>query len=152
MGISKLVCTNKKAYHDYEIVETFEAGLVLEGTEVKSLREGRANLKDSFARVEDGEVYLYNAHISEYKFGTHYNHKPDRKRKLLLKRAEINRLAGKVAQRGFTIIPLRIYFNERGWAKVEIALARGKRKYEKKEVIKQRDIEREVAREMKRYR
>src|SRR3990167_2249404 len=125
------VVTNRKAYHDYFIEETFEAGLVLRGTEVKSLREGRVNLKDSFARVEREELFLYNCHISPYSHGNISNHDPTRTRKLLLRKGEIEKLIGKTQQKGMTLIPLKIYF-KRGWAKVELALAKGKKLYDKR--------------------
>ncbi|NPA38849.1 MAG: SsrA-binding protein SmpB [Thermodesulfobacteria bacterium] len=146
----KIVCTNKKAYHLYHIEETYEAGIQLLGCEVKSLRMGRANLKDSFARIVDGEVYLYNFHISPYPHSREaQNIDPTRTRKLLLKKSEIKRLAGKVQQKGYTLIPLKVYFNDRGWAKVELALAKGKKIYDRREDIKRRDIEREMGRKYK---
>lgn len=146
----KNVCVNRKARHEYQILETFEAGMELVGTEVKSLREGRASLVDSYAAVEEGEVYLHEANISIYPLGTYANHEPRRKRKLLLKKREIKRLAGKAAEKGLTIIPLRIYFKG-PWAKVEIALARGKRLHDKRETIKKRTVEREMERAVKEY-
>lgn len=139
-----IVATNRKAWHDYLILETFEAGLVLVGTEVKSLREGRANLKDSFARIKNAEAYLYNAHISPYGQAGPNNHDPTRTRKLLLHRQEINKLIGRVAEKGLTLIPLKLYF-KRGKAKVELALARGKKLYDKREVLRARVHEREIA-------
>lgn len=146
-----LVATNRKAWHDYLILENLEAGLVLVGTEVKSLREGRANLKDSFARIKNGEAYLYNAHISPYGQAGPNNHDPTRTRKLLLHRQEINRLIGRVAEKGLTLIPLKLYF-KRGKAKVELALARGKKLYDKREKLKARVHEREIARAFKKRR
>jgi SsrA-binding protein len=144
----RVVCRNKRAGYDYEIFETFEAGIALQGTEVKSLREGRANLQDSYAKVKGGEVYLVDAHISPYSHGNISNHEPKRERKLLLHKREIRRLAGKVQERGFTLIPTKIYF-KRGMAKVEIGLARGKKLYDKRAEIKRRDEKRELLRELK---
>jgi SsrA-binding protein len=146
----KLVCQNRKAFHDYEIVETIEAGLVLVGTEVKSLRDGRANLKDSYARIKRGEAFLYGLHISAYTHAYYDNHDPERVRKLLLHRQEIKRLLGKTQEKGFALIPLKIYFKE-GKAKVEIALARGKKAYDKRESLKRKEETRELDRARKRY-
>ncbi|HAK96909.1 MAG TPA: SsrA-binding protein [Planctomycetes bacterium] len=140
---------NKKAYHNFEITDKLEAGLVLQGTEVKSLREGNVSMGDSFVRVFGEELFLVNLHIAEYKQGGFANHDPMRKRKLLLHRREIKRLSGKVRERGFTMVPLRIYFNERGIAKVELGLCRGKRQYDKREAIRKRDQAREASREMR---
>src|SRR5574339_623700 len=122
----KVVATNRKAYHDYFIEEKLEAGVMLRGTEVKSLRDGRVNLQDSYASVDDGEVYLHHCHISPYSHGNIMNHDPLRARKLLLHRKEINKLIGKTQQQGLTLIPLRIYFSKRGRAKIELTLAKGK--------------------------
>jgi len=141
----RLVCQNKKAYHDYEILETFEAGMVLLGTEVKSLRDGRANLKDSYAKVRKGEVFLYGLHISPYTHATYDNHDPERVRKLLLHNFEIKRILGKTQEKGFALIPLKIYFSK-GLAKVELALARGKKDYDKRESIKRKEENREMER------
>jgi SsrA-binding protein len=141
----KIICTNKQARFDYHLEDRYEAGLVLQGTEVKSLRDGRANLKDSYAVVDGGEVYLYNCHISPYPNGGYANHEPQRVRKVLLHRKEIRRLVGKTQERGLTLIPLRLYFL-RGKAKVELALARGKKQYDKREDMKQRDADREIER------
>uniref|UniRef100_A0A7C4GLR1 SsrA-binding protein n=1 Tax=Fervidobacterium thailandense TaxID=1008305 RepID=A0A7C4GLR1_9BACT len=145
----KLIATNKKAYTDYTIVETYEAGIVLVGTEVKSLREHGASFKDSFCRIKDGEIFLLNLHIPPYKFGNIYNHDPERPRKLLLHRKEIDRLWGKVRQEGYTIIPTKIYFNDRGIVKVEIAVARGKKAYDKREEIRKREVERKIREHLK---
>jgi len=145
----KVVCTNRKARHDYEIVETYEAGIVLTGTEVKSLREGRANLKDSYAKIKDGEIFLLNAHISPYVYGNVNNHDPERQRKLLMHKREIMRLLGKVKERGYTLVPLSIYFDKNNRAKVELALAKGKSSYDKRESIKRRDEKRIEAYERK---
>ncbi|HLL66292.1 MAG TPA: SsrA-binding protein SmpB [Micromonosporaceae bacterium] len=140
----KLVASNRKAYHDYAISDTYEAGMALTGTEVKSLRASRASLVDAFAQVSDGEVYLHGMHIPEYKMGTWTNHEPRRVRKLLLKRIEIDKLMGKVRESGLTLIPLSVYFSD-GWAKVEIGLARGKRTYDKRQDLAKRDADREIA-------
>ncbi len=144
----KIIATNKKAYHDYHIEETYEAGMLLKGTEVKSLREGRANLKDSFARVENNEIFLYNCHISPYSHGNIANHDPLRTRKLLMHKGEIQRLMGKMILKGYTLLPLKIYFkNEK--AKMELALAKGKKQYDKREDIKKRDAAREMEKAFK---
>ena len=145
----KVVATNRKAFHDYAIQEKLEAGIVLKGTEVKSLREGRVNLRDSYASVNHGEVVLHHCHISPYNHGNIMNHDPLRPRKLLLHRREISKLLGKTQQQGLTLIPLRIYFSSRGKAKVEIALAKGKKQYDRREAIKAREAGREVERAMK---
>lgn len=141
----KLVAQNRKARHDYHIDETFEAGLVLTGTEVKSLRAGRANLTDAYAVIIDGEAYLQNAHIPEYSHGTWTNHAARRTRKLLLHRKQIDRLAAATQEKGLTIVPLSLYFSN-GLAKVEIALARGKKLYDKRQAIAKREAERDAAR------
>ncbi len=141
----RLVCQNKKAYHDYEIMETLEAGMVLLGTEVKSLREGRANLKDSYARIRKGEVFLIGLHISPYSHASYENHDPERERKLLVHNYEIRRLLGKTQEKGFSLIPLKIYFSG-ARAKVELALARGKKLYDKRESIKRKEGLRELDR------
>jgi SsrA-binding protein len=144
----KVVCQNRKAYHDYHIEETLEAGVALSGTEVKSLREGKANVKDSYVIIKDNEIFLLNCHISPYSHGNMMNHDPLRTRKLLLHRKEINRLRGKTAIRGFTLVPLKIYFKG-PFAKIEIALARGKKLFEKRETIKEKEVRREIARAIK---
>ncbi len=145
----KTICTNKKAYHDYHIEDKYEAGIVLTGTEVKSLRDGNGNLKDSYAKIKDGELYLINAHISPYSYGNIFNHDPKRDRKLLMHKREINRLLGKVSERGFTIVPLALYFNKKNKVKVELGLAKGKTLYDKREAIKRRDEKRLAEREMR---
>jgi len=145
---AKIIAHNRKARHDYEILDTYEAGIALQGTEVKALREGRANLKDSYARVENSEVFLYNAHISEYTQGNRFNHEPERRRKLLLHKYEINRLRGRVEERGLTLIPLKLYF-KKGKAKVEIGIARGKKHFDKRRDIAERDARRDMEREFK---
>jgi SsrA-binding protein len=139
----KVVASNRKARHDYAILDTYEAGVALTGTEVKSLRAGRASLVDAFAQVSNGEVFLYGMHIPEYAQGTWTNHEPRRTRKLLLKRIEIDRLVGKVQESGLTLVPLAVYFSD-GWAKVEIGLARGKRSYDKRQDLAKRDADREI--------
>lgn len=141
----KTVAVNRKARHDYFIEETHEAGLVLKGTEIKSIRANRVNLRDSYAIIRDGEVWLINAHIAPYPQAGHEQHDPRRDRKLLLKRYEISRLLGKIQARGYTLVPLRLYLKN-GWAKVELALARGKRQYDKREAIAKREAEREMER------
>jgi SsrA-binding protein len=141
----KVVASNRKARHDYTILDTYEAGMALTGTEVKSLRAGRANLVDAFAEVRQGEVFLLNMHIPEYVQGTWTNHEPRRVRKLLLKRLEIDKLQGKVRETGNTIVPLSVYFHD-GWAKVELGLAKGKRSYDKRQDLAKRDADREIAR------
>ena len=145
----KVVATNRKAFHDYHIEERLEAGIVLKGTEVKSLREGQVNLKDSYASVDHGELVLHHCHISPYSHGNIMNHDPVRPRKLLLHRKEINKLLGKTQQKGLTLVPLRIYFSPRGLAKVELALAKGKKQYDRREAIKAREVGREVERAIK---
>lgn len=145
----KVVATNRKAFHDYFIEDKFEAGIVLQGTEVKSLREGRVNLQDSYASVREGEMFLHNCHVSPYSHGNIMNHDPTRVRKLLLHKTEINKLLGKTQQKGLTLIPLRIYFSKRGHAKVELGLAKGKKLYDRRESIKAREAGREVQRAIK---
>ena len=142
-GGRKIIAQNKKARHDYSILDVYEAGVVLTGTEVKSLRLGRASLVDGFATIDDGEIYLRNVHIPEYTHGTWTNHEPRRTRKLLLHRGEILRLIGKTKESGLTLVPLSIYFAA-GKVKVEIALARGKRSYDKRQDLARRDADREV--------
>lgn len=144
----KIVAQNRKAFHDYSIEETIEAGIVLTGTEVKSLREGKANLKDSYVLIKDEEVLLLNCHISPYTHGNIMNHDPVRTRKLLLHKKEIARIQAKALQKGYSLIPLKIYFKE-SRAKVEIGLARGKKMYEKRDSIKKREADREIERAMK---
>jgi len=143
----KVVATNKKAHHDYTILKTYEAGLVLAGTEVKSLREGRVSLVDAFAQEHEGELMLHGLHIAEYGYGTWTNHAPRRIRKLLLHRVEIDRILVKLHEGGVTLVPLSLYFAD-GWAKVELGLARGKRSYDKRQTLAERDANREIAREL----
>ncbi len=149
MSGKKIICVNKKARFSYFIEAKYEAGLVLKGTEVKSLREGRANLKESYAKLNDeGEVFLYNCHISPYSHGNRLNHDPTRPRKLLLHKREIRKLVGKVAERGYTLVPLRLYFI-RGRAKLELGLGKGKKLHDKRQAMKQRDDSREMERAFK---
>jgi SsrA-binding protein len=145
---TKIIAVNKRARFDYHISETFEAGLVLQGTEVKSLRDGRVNLQDAYADVQNGEVFLLQAHINQYEQGNRFNHDPVRPRKLLLHKQEIKRLIGKTQEKGLTLIPTRMYFN-RGKAKVELGLAKGKKQYDKREDLKRRTAERDIARAMR---
>ena len=147
----KLIASNKKARHDYSIVDVYEAGIALMGTEVKSLRAGRASLVDSFAQERDGEIFLYGLHIPEYAMGTWTNHEPRRTRKLLQRREEIRRLLGKLKESGLTLVPLSLYFSD-GWAKVELGLARGKKDYDKRQTLAKRDADREISRAMGRRR
>lgn len=137
------VAENRKAFHDYHILETFEAGIALLGTEVKAIREGRVNLRDSFASVDDGEVYLHNVNISPYSHRGYADHEPLRRRKLLLHKDEIRKLIGRTVEKGLTLVPLRMYF-KKGRVKVAVSLARGKKEYDKRETIKRRDAERET--------
>ena len=142
------VAVNRRARHDFTVEETVEAGLVLTGSEVKALRDGKANLKDGFGRIERGEAWLWNVHISPYDPAAQFGHEPTRARKLLLNRGEIARLHGKVKERGITLIPLRLYFKN-GRAKVEIGLARGKKRYDKRAALREREVSRELDRAMK---
>ncbi|SRR5712692_4121076 len=144
----KVICVNRKARYDYSIIETYEAGVVLQGSEVKSLRDGKVNLKDSYARILKGEAFLLNTHISPYSAASQFNHEPTRTRKLLLHKQEIRRLTGKVKERGLTLIPLRLYFKN-GKAKVELGLAQGKKLYDKRETLRQKAAQREVERSLK---
>ena len=137
------IAENRKAFHDYHLLETFEAGIVLLGTEVKAIREGRVNLRDSFARVEDGEVFLYNVNISPYSHRGYADHEPLRRRKLLLHRDEIRKLIGKTVEKGMTLIPVRLYY-KKGRVKVAVSLAKGKKEYDKRETIKRREADRET--------
>ncbi len=145
----KIVTENRKARHNYHIEEQIEAGMVLLGTEVKSLRSGHANLKDAYGRIKNGEMYIYQMHISPYPFAYYDNHDPLRPRKLLLNKSELKRMIAKIKAKGFSVIPLRVYFKN-GKAKITISLARGKRKYDKRESIKNREMKREIDRAKKR--
>ena len=140
----QLAAENRKARHDYHLLETFEAGLVLRGTEIKAIREGRANLRESYCRLNGGEAFLLNAHIGQYSHGGSASHDPLRPRKLLLHRTELNKLLGKTTERGLTIVPIKLFFNRKGKAKLEIALARGKKTIDKRETIRRREAERET--------
>jgi SsrA-binding protein len=146
---NRIVAENRKARFSYEVVDTFEAGLVLTGTEVKSLREGHANIQESYASVEGGEIWLINSHLPEYLQGNRFNHDPRRRRKLLLNKKEMSRLAQAVEREGMTMVPLKIYFNDRGRAKLLLAVARGKKLHDKRETEKQRDWNREKSRLLK---
>jgi SsrA-binding protein len=149
----KVVCQNKKAYHEYFIDATYEAGMVLSGPEVKSLRAGKANLKDGYAKIDErGEVMLHNVHISFYTFATHNPNEPLRVRKLLLQKKEIRKLIGKLKEKGLALIPLKIYFKGNGKAKVELGLARGKRQYDKRASLKEKQSDRELQRVMRKDR
>ncbi len=141
----KVIASNRKARHDYAILDTYEAGMVLTGTEVKSLRLGRASLVDAFGHEKDGALYLHGLHIPEYAQGTWTNHEPRRVRKLLLNKAEIRKVLGKLGDDGVTLVPLSLYFND-GWAKVEIAIAKGKKSYDKRQDLAKRDAQREITR------
>src|SRR5690606_31736530 len=149
-GQVKVVATNRRARHDYSIVDTYEAGLVLLGSEVKSLRAGRMELKDSYAVIDNGEAYLVGAHIAPHDFAHEGAHDPERRRKLLMHKSEISRLAGILAEKGLTLVPLQVYFKD-GKAKIELGLAKGKRTYDKRETLKRREAEREMDRLIKRH-
>jgi SsrA-binding protein len=146
-GGIKIITTNRKAYHDYHVEDTIEAGIVLTGSEVKSIAAGKASLTDAYCRVDDGEMWVQNMHIAPYENAGYAQHEPRRKRKLLLHKWEIERLRGKAEQKGYTLIPLKLYFRN-GKAKLEIGLVKGKRQYDKRETIKRKDIEREMQREL----
>src|SRR4030043_1505242 len=145
---SSVITVNRKAYHDYHIQETLEAGIVLKGSEIKSIREGKVNLSDAYAKPENGELWLYKSHIASYDAASYNPHEPTRPRKLLLHRKDINTLAGKVVQKGLTLVPLKLYIKH-GVAKLELGVARGKKLYDKKEAIARRDADREMERAMK---
>ncbi len=148
---ARLIAKNKKAFFNYEIIEAYETGIALLGTEVKSVREGRISLKESYAEVKDGEVFLVNCHISPYEAANRFNHDPLREKKLLLHKREIKRLSGKIREKGLTLVPTKILINEKGRVKVEIGLAKGKRAYQKRDVIRERDRDREMRAEMKKW-
>lgn len=145
----KIIAVNRKARHDYDILETIEGGLVLTGTEIKSIRDGRANIRDAFARPEGGELWLYNAHIAQYGSGNRYNHEPTRPRKLLLHRDQIDRLIGKIQEKGLSLVPLKLYIKGHK-AKIELALAKGRKLYDKRRSIAEKDAERQMQRMMRR--
>ena len=147
--MSKSIVTNHKAYRDYEVLESFECGIELKGSEVKSLRAASVNLNDSFARVDKLEVFLYNAHVSHYAQASYLNVDTDRVRRLLLHKGQIEKIAGRLAQKGFTLVPLKMYFNDRGFVKVELGLCKGKKLYDKRENIKRRETDIEMRRAMK---
>ena len=146
----KVISTNRKAFHDFLIVDKFIAGLVLTGTEIKSIRAGQINLKDSFAKIEKGEVFLYNCHISKFEQGNRYNHEPERTRKLLLNKKEILKMEGKIKKEGYTIVPLEVFLT-RGYAKLEIGLAKGKKLYDKREDLTKKTQNRDIQRKLKNY-
>ena len=148
--MSKTVTVNKKAFHDFNIIEKYTAGIVLFGTEIKSVRKGAVNLKDSFAKIEDGVVWLYSCHISPYEQGNRYNKEPERKRKLLLNKKEILKMSGKIKKEGYTIIPLSMFLGDGGFAKLEIALAKGKKLFDKRDDIAKKTQTRDMQRAMKR--
>ncbi|SDW46962.1 SsrA-binding protein [Marininema mesophilum] len=147
-GGAKVVARNKKALHDYHIEDTFEAGIVLTGTEIKSIRQGRVNIQDSYALLDKGEVYLINLHISPFEQGNRFNQDPTRTRKLLMHKAEINKLIGLIKQKGFTLVPLDVHLRN-GYAKIKLALAKGKKLHDKRQTIAKRDAQREIQRQLK---
>ncbi len=149
MDVNKIVVNNRKAYHNYEILEEYEAGLVLKGGEVKSLRASKASLQDSFCKIQNGEIFIYNMHIAPYEYTGSFKYYPKRPRKLLLHKNEINRLLGKTTQKGLTILPIKVYFNKRGLAKVSIALAKRRKTHDKKEYLKKKDLERQLRQEFR---
>jgi len=149
MRNSKTITVNRKAYHDYHVLESLEAGIVLAGTEIKSIRAGRVNIRDAYARPERGELWLFNAHISGYQAGSHYDHDPNRPRKLLLHRRQVEELTDMATQKGLTLVPLKLYI-KRGVAKLELAVVRGKRLHDKREAMARRETEREIERALKR--
>lgn len=144
----KTITTNRKAFHDYHIFDKYVAGIVLSGTEIKSIRKGAINLKDGFAKIEDGEIFLYNCHISPYEQGNRFNHEPERVRKLLLNKSEINKIIGKINKEGYTIVPLELFLSC-GFAKLEIGLAKGKKLYDKREDLMKKTQKRDIERSMK---
>jgi len=147
--MAKIILQNRKARHEYFIIESHECGIVLTGTEIKSIRAGRVNFKDSYASIEKGELWLFSLHVAPYENGSYYNHKPERDRKLLMSKREIIRLNSKVREKGLTIVPLSIYLKNNRWAKVEIALARGKTAHDKREDIAERDAKRNISRSLR---
>lgn len=142
----KVVTTNRKAFHDYTIFEKYVAGIVLTGTEIKSVRKSAINLKDSFCKIDDNEIFLYNCHISHYEQGNRYNHKEDRIRKLLLTKKEILKMQSKIKKDGYTIVPLEVFISQKGYAKIEIALAKGKKLYDKRDTLAKKDQQRDIDR------
>ena len=149
MENSKTITFNRKAYHDYHILESLEAGIALKGTEIKSIRDGRVNIRDAYAKPERGELWLFNSHIAGYQAGSHFNHAPDRTRKLLLHRHQIDYLSGLVSRKGLTLVPLKLYI-KKGIAKLELGVAKGKRAYDKRDAIARRETDREIERSLKR--
>ena len=149
MAASKTITVNRKAYHDYHILESVEAGLALTGTEIKSIRAGAVNIRDAYAKPEAGELWLFNSHVASYQAGSYYNHEPNRPRKLLLHRRQIDELAGMVTQKGLTVVPLKLYIKG-GVAKLELGVAKGKRLHDKREAMARRETSREIARALKR--
>lgn len=147
----KVITTNRKAFHDYTIFDKFVAGIVLTGTEIKSIRKNAINLKDSFCKIEDNEIFLYNCHISLYEQGNRYNHKEERVRKLLLTKKEILKMHSKIKKDGFSIVPIEVFISERGFAKVEIALVKGKKLYDKREALAKKDQQRDIDRSKSKY-
>ena len=147
-GMGKIIATNRRAHHDYFIEDTYEAGIVLEGTEIKSVRQGKVSIQEAYVRIENGEAFIHNMHIAQYDFGTKKNHDPTRVRKLLLHRKEISRLYGLQQQTGYSLIPLRVYIKD-GYAKIEVAVAKGKKLYDKREDIKKRDFNRQIERALR---
>lgn len=147
----RVIAKNKKAFFNYEILESHEAGISLLGSEVKSIREGKISLKESYAEIKAGEAFLLNCHISHYEAANRFNHDPIRERKLLLHRREIKRLTGKIKEKGFTLVPTKVLINDKGKVKVEISLAKGKRAYQKREIIRERDRDREMRAELKKW-
>ncbi len=145
---SKTITVNRKAYHDYHILESLEVGIVLSGTEIKSIRAGRVNIRDAYARPEGGELWLFNSYIAAYQAGSHYNHEPNRARKLLLHRHQIGQLVSMTTQKGLTLVPLKLYI-KRGVAKLELGVARGKKLYDRREAMARRETEREIERALK---
>jgi SsrA-binding protein len=144
----KIIAQNRKAHHDYFIEDIYEAGMVLTGTEIKSIRNGKMQLKDSFAKITNGEVFLWNAHIAPFEQGNRYNHEPERTRKLLLHKKEINKLIGALKESGYSLIPLKVYLKD-GFAKIEIALVKGKKNYDKRETLKRKDAQRSIERALR---
>lgn len=151
MALQNINISNRRAYFDFEILEKLTAGIMLTGTEIKSIREGKANINDGFCFTHKGGLYIRNMHIDEYSLGTHYNHEPKRQRTLLLNKKEVKRWSNKVKEKGLTIVPLKIFISERGFAKLEIGLAKGKKTHDKRDSIKAKDSKREIDRVMKRY-
>ncbi|MGN0014131.1 MAG: SsrA-binding protein SmpB [Candidatus Gastranaerophilaceae bacterium] len=149
--VKKSITVNRKAFHDFHMFDKFTAGIVLFGTEIKSIRKGAVNLKDSFAKIEDGELWLYSCHISPYEQGNRYNKEPERKRKLLLNKKEILKMSGKIKKEGYTIIPVELFIAENGFAKLEIALAKGKKLYDKREDLTKKSQNRDIQRAMKNH-